>query len=254
MRAEQCKAEVCNALWGSGNPDVSGPGMAIGYVFEVVLTFAIIVPWLCIDLSATSRKQRHWVSLSRAANNFCDTSLFFTWSVQLASVVVTLNAGLSRDIGERGEFSLRLVWAISSLTLLLPALLLGIGNRLLLERRLRAADLSTVATETSEHTSIGCDSVSDNKFMSIRTIHRRDRLRIMLAYFCLIPSAISCLPLTILGTWNALIAESSTDSTSQAVRKLEMSFRQPSPAQIGKRSRLFASKAFILSPTARTFS
>ena len=25
---DQCKAEVCNALWGSGNPDISGIGVS----------------------------------------------------------------------------------------------------------------------------------------------------------------------------------------------------------------------------------
>lgn len=25
---EQCKTEVCNALWGSGNPDISGIGVS----------------------------------------------------------------------------------------------------------------------------------------------------------------------------------------------------------------------------------
>lgn len=27
---DQCRAEVCNALWGSGNPDVSGIGVCQG--------------------------------------------------------------------------------------------------------------------------------------------------------------------------------------------------------------------------------
>ena len=27
--AVQCKREVCNALWGSGNPDISGIGVSI---------------------------------------------------------------------------------------------------------------------------------------------------------------------------------------------------------------------------------
>src|SRR6186713_1589734 len=45
----QCKAEVCAALWGSGNPDISGIGMAIGYVLEVALAVCIILIFYILD-------------------------------------------------------------------------------------------------------------------------------------------------------------------------------------------------------------
>ena len=30
----QCKAEICNALWGSGNPDISGVGVRLCLVLK----------------------------------------------------------------------------------------------------------------------------------------------------------------------------------------------------------------------------
>ena len=31
-----CKEEICNALWGSGNPDISGIGVRLRYAFVYV--------------------------------------------------------------------------------------------------------------------------------------------------------------------------------------------------------------------------
>ncbi len=37
---DQCQAEVCNALWGSGNPDISGIGVSQCYFFRSRLRLA----------------------------------------------------------------------------------------------------------------------------------------------------------------------------------------------------------------------
>ncbi|KAF4999038.1 hypothetical protein FGRMN_2728 [Fusarium graminum] len=36
-----CQSEICNASYGTGNPDISGIGVAVGYVLEIALSISL---------------------------------------------------------------------------------------------------------------------------------------------------------------------------------------------------------------------
>ncbi|KAJ4047057.1 hypothetical protein NW756_005132 [Fusarium oxysporum] len=38
---ESCKSEICNAIYGTGNTDISGIGVAVGYVLEITLSISL---------------------------------------------------------------------------------------------------------------------------------------------------------------------------------------------------------------------
>ena len=103
----QCKAEICNALWGSGNPDISGVGvcnetccdeqdavdkdvkMIVGYIIENVVGL-ILASLLYIILGQTNHERRtdgptsinrSIPVLRRGCSCFYDCAVFFTFSI-----------------------------------------------------------------------------------------------------------------------------------------------------------------------------
>lgn len=142
----QCKAEICNALWGSGNPDISGIGvrngsfyngrdvadedmkMIVGYTVENVLGF-ILVSLLYIFLLRTNNEQkpalpesldRHISVVRRGCSSFYDCAVFFTFSIQLACIVVLTRVDFGINANGMGDSTAKITWAVSLLTILPP--------------------------------------------------------------------------------------------------------------------------------------
>jgi hypothetical protein len=84
----QCP-QLCSLAWGNGNPDLSGIGTNISYIFQAVLTI-LCGPLLCFvyefrdQWSFNKRVQKRLASLH---DSFLDTSAQFSISVGIAAVI-----------------------------------------------------------------------------------------------------------------------------------------------------------------------
>ena len=142
----ECKAEICNALWGSGNPDISGVGvcnesscdehdaadmdmkMIVGYIIENVVGL-ILASLLHIILRQTNNKRRtdrptsnnrYIPVLRRGCSSFYDCAVFFTFSIQLACIVVLPRLDFGINVSGMGDSTAKITWAVSLLTILPP--------------------------------------------------------------------------------------------------------------------------------------
>lgn len=140
----QCKAEICNALWGSGNPDISGVGvrkwsscveriaadknmkMIVGYIIENVVGLILVSLLYILIIRMNNRRKgaprqlldRCVSILRRGCSSFYDCAVFFTFSIQLACIVVLarLDSGISAS--GMGDSTAKITWAVSLLTIL----------------------------------------------------------------------------------------------------------------------------------------
>ena len=155
---DQCKAEICNALWGSGNPDISGVGvrnclyffardaadgdtkMIVGYIIENVVGLTLVF-LLYTLLLRTSRKRnatpseslvRYISVIRRGCSSFYDCAVFFTFSVQLACIVVLVRLDFGINASGIGDSTAKITWAVSLLTIL-PLLYVAFNPGLLRE-------------------------------------------------------------------------------------------------------------------------
>jgi hypothetical protein len=120
-----CKKEVCGALWGFGNPDISGIGMAIGYVLESVICACLVALSLWIERSAEDHTGVARLLVANATKTFFDNAVFFTFAIQTASIVTLSGVDFGVNADGMGGFTVEIAWLISSLTLLplLPMIL-----------------------------------------------------------------------------------------------------------------------------------
>jgi hypothetical protein len=87
-----CRAEVCGALWGSGNPDISGVGMAVGYLLDSSISASLICIYLWLRGTAGTKLGVTRLILRSAASTFFDNAIFFTFAIQVASIVTLARA------------------------------------------------------------------------------------------------------------------------------------------------------------------
>lgn len=122
-RVEECRAEVCGALWGSGNPDVSGIGMAIGYLLESIICLVLLCSSLWLEMKPPQQPRLAKMLLANASRSFYDNAAFFTFAIQVASIATLTKADFGISADGMGQLTMEIVWLVSVLTLL-PLLLL----------------------------------------------------------------------------------------------------------------------------------
>jgi hypothetical protein len=130
---DPCRKQVCGALWGSGNPDISGIGMAIGYVSEITLAVILVSIFLFLNGRDNSRANPNYafarLLLANVTGTFYDNAVFFTFAVQIASVTILAKANSGIRTEGMGAITMKITWAISNLTLL-PLLLMVLGTEI----------------------------------------------------------------------------------------------------------------------------
>lgn len=136
-----CKSEICDALWGSGNPDISGIGMILGYILSnaLGLIFASTLLLLAHVSRVSEAKDQSKISIDRlkyaltqGCSSFYDSAVFLAFSIQIASIVMLARLDFGISASGMGDSTAKITWAVSLLTLLpllyiayLPQLLQG---------------------------------------------------------------------------------------------------------------------------------
>jgi hypothetical protein len=115
---KECRGEVCGALWGSGNPDISGIGMAVGYVLESAICTVIICAFILLKIRPELDTKVVRLLLSNASKTFYDNAIFFTFAIQIASIITLGKANFGISAEGMGTITMKIAWLVSTLTLL----------------------------------------------------------------------------------------------------------------------------------------
>lgn len=170
-----CRREVCGALWGSGNPDISGIGLAIGYLIESAICACLI--FLSVYLAEKRKKEDTnrvpSLLLASVVEKFYDSAVFFCFAIQAASIVTLTRADFGVSADGMGAFTLEIAWLVSSLTLLplLPLVLrpeMFVEDEGTVESVDRATNGTSIAIEDHQSNSTGCDGGDGNALREAR--------------------------------------------------------------------------------------
>jgi hypothetical protein len=152
-----CKPRVCGALWGSGNPDISGIGMVIGYLLESLICVVLLVSFSWLDRQTESPSALARLLLSNAAKTFYENAVFFTFAIQAASIITLAKVDFGVNADGMGGFTMEIAWLVSSLTLL-PLLPMVFHSGMFLEVRAVGEAIS----RPSKHSAIGIEEGDKN--------------------------------------------------------------------------------------------
>ncbi|KAK4960431.1 hypothetical protein LTR10_003327 [Elasticomyces elasticus] len=115
---QECKPQVCTALWGQGNSDISGIGMLVAYVLEQALGLGLALTVCILRLGFTRKTPVLNLVAPRALNSFHDCATFFAFSIQLAAIVVLVRENFGISTAGMGDATVRITQAVSVLVLL----------------------------------------------------------------------------------------------------------------------------------------
>ncbi|KAF5623683.1 uncharacterized protein FTJAE_10542 [Fusarium tjaetaba] len=122
---ESCKSEICNAIYGTGNPDISGIGVAVGYVLEIILSILLSLAVIMLQRSGKN-SQRHEV-VKAGLEAFVDSAAYFALALQLATIAVLARKDYGISTADLGAIEARIsqsVAVVSMMPLLYPVALL----------------------------------------------------------------------------------------------------------------------------------
>ncbi|KAF3107920.1 hypothetical protein TWF569_005520 [Orbilia oligospora] len=118
-----CRSEVCNALWGSNNGDIAGPGVVTSYIVNNSLSLLSIIA-LSIYWEASRYSLRSLLNnkIERQIGK-CIGSLYLciVWlcvSTQIASIVFLVRVDFGLNASGMEFPSMEITWAVSTLMLL----------------------------------------------------------------------------------------------------------------------------------------
>lgn len=145
-----CQLEICSALWGTGNPDISGIGVSkkplattiaidsrqviIAYSMELLLAVLLAVGVTLWNPSEQTRCISN--SVHKAYDVFADAAVLFTGSIQLACVIILVRKDFGISAGGMGGLTVEVTWNAALLTML-PTTLLCFVPAKLKRRQLR---------------------------------------------------------------------------------------------------------------------
>ncbi|KAF4996716.1 hypothetical protein FDECE_12315 [Fusarium decemcellulare] len=127
-KLQTCKAEICNAVYGTGNPDISGIGVAAGYIIELAL--GVVLSLAVIYLRHQQKKGRasEWNKIFISGLRvFFDSAAYFALALQLATIVVLVRKDYGISTDGLGAIEARIaqsVAVVSMMPLLYPVALL----------------------------------------------------------------------------------------------------------------------------------
>ncbi|EKJ70973.1 hypothetical protein FPSE_08832 [Fusarium pseudograminearum CS3096] len=122
---EVCQSEICTAVYGTGNPDISGIGVAIGYVLEITFSVSLSLAIIALKQSQKTSQWHRIVKTGLVA--FVDSAAYFALSLQLATIAVLIRKDYGISTADLGAIEARIsqsVAVVSMMPLLYPIALL----------------------------------------------------------------------------------------------------------------------------------
>jgi hypothetical protein len=174
-RVDECRKEVCGALWGTGNPDISGIGLTIGYLLESAICACLVLFLTYLRMkgmssnSSISNVSRRMVANS--ARTFYDNAVFFCFAIQIASMVTLTREFLGGSSEGMGGLTVEIAWLVSSLTLL-PLLPLVLRPEMFLETEVVGETASWLFGRRCQSNSTGWDEGGHRMLTEPREVKR----------------------------------------------------------------------------------
>ncbi|CAG8954199.1 hypothetical protein HYFRA_00005819 [Hymenoscyphus fraxineus] len=115
---QSCRSEICSALWGVGNADISGIGMILGYFCEFVLGLFFALCFATLRLVSPKFSTTFRPLLEKGCSVFFDSAVFFAISIQIACTIELIRRDFGISANELGGFTTQITWAIALLSML----------------------------------------------------------------------------------------------------------------------------------------
>ncbi|KAF4456533.1 hypothetical protein F53441_1365 [Fusarium austroafricanum] len=113
---EPCRNEICNAIYGTGNPDISGIGVACGYVLEITLS---VVLSLEVILLKRSDKNNQWYHVAKTVlGAFFESAAYFTLSLQLATITVLVRKDYGISTADLGAIEAHISQSVAVVSMI----------------------------------------------------------------------------------------------------------------------------------------
>ncbi|KAK5093433.1 hypothetical protein LTR70_004794 [Exophiala xenobiotica] len=110
-----CRQGICSALYGTGNADVSGIGVIVGYFVEFSL--AIILA-LSLMVLKQKRKEHLVRCCQRVTAAYADSAIALALSVELAAAIMLIRKNFGVGAYEFGGLTVQTVWIVAILVML----------------------------------------------------------------------------------------------------------------------------------------
>jgi len=119
----QCRLPICQALWGFGEPDLSGIGVAIGYMLSSFIG-TVLSPLLFV---VSSHLGPTALSITTAGiSSFFDSAAYFAFAIQIATIATLASKDFETKTTSFGDYEVTIAGVVSVLCLipLIPPLIL----------------------------------------------------------------------------------------------------------------------------------
>ncbi|KAF8860938.1 hypothetical protein BDZ45DRAFT_724229 [Acephala macrosclerotiorum] len=115
---EACKSDICNAVWGDGNADISGIGMVVGYFCASILGFIFAFSLAFHEPLRRKSLTKHGKLLKDGCAEFFKCAIFFAASIQIACMIVLVRKDFGISANGLGGFTVQITWAVALLCML----------------------------------------------------------------------------------------------------------------------------------------
>ncbi|KAK2780419.1 hypothetical protein CKAH01_00363 [Colletotrichum kahawae] len=109
-----CKEDICGAIWGDTNSDISEIGASIGYAVELALGFSLATVVLLIRQRQGRRWEFFQIITKKGLEAFFEFAVYFAIAVELATTVMLVNTdfGINAAAFEANEAQTALAIAV----------------------------------------------------------------------------------------------------------------------------------------------
>ncbi|KAL2875112.1 hypothetical protein SGCOL_009684 [Colletotrichum sp. CLE4] len=115
---DRCKEEICGAIWGDANPDISGIGVSIGYAVELALGFVLASLILIIRQRHGPRAEFFQLVLKAGFDAFFEFAIYFAVAIELAAIVMLVNKDFGISTAGFGANEAQIALAVSVVCIL----------------------------------------------------------------------------------------------------------------------------------------
>ncbi|KAM7214245.1 hypothetical protein V8F06_010362 [Rhypophila decipiens] len=124
-----CQKPICRALWGFGVPDLSGIGVAIGYVLSIAISTALCLlvafglppsasPAPESPAPETKTRPASRSILISGLSSYFDSAVYFSLAIQIATITILAPKDLETAPSSIGYYEIRIAGLVSTLSLL----------------------------------------------------------------------------------------------------------------------------------------
>ncbi|KAK2780418.1 hypothetical protein CKAH01_00362 [Colletotrichum kahawae] len=115
---EECGKEICGAIWGQSNPDISGIGVSIGYAIGLALGLIFAAVFLGIRQRKGSSWEFSQLVCLAGFEAFFSSAIYFGIALEIASIYTLVNKDFGISTAGLGASEAEIVMAVSVVCIL----------------------------------------------------------------------------------------------------------------------------------------